>query len=117
RRVLDADAVVDLVALLEPAEDRDGVGDARLVGEDRLETPRERRVLLDVFAVLLERGRADAAELASGERRLEHVARVHRALGRAGADERVELVDEEDDLPLGLLDLLEHGLEALLELA
>ena len=42
---------------------------------------------------------------------------VHRPLGGARADERVELVDEEDDLPVRLLDLLEDGLEALLELA
>ena len=35
----------------------------------------------------------------------------------AGADERVELVDEEDDRALGLLDLLQDGLQAVLELA
>ena len=37
--------------------------------------------------------------------------------GRAGADDRVQLVDEQDDLALGVGDLLEHGLEPLLELA
>ena len=42
---------------------------------------------------------------------------VHRALGRAGADDGVQLVDEQDDLALGVLDLLEDGLEPLLELA
>ena len=56
-------------------------------------------------------------QLAAREHRLEQVGGVHRALGRAGADDRVQLVDEQDDLALGVLDLLEHGLEALLELA
>src|SRR6185312_5124923 len=37
-------------------------------------------------------------------------------LGRAGADERVDLVDEQDDVAAGL-DLLEDLLEALLEVA
>ena len=38
---------------------------------------------------------------------------VHRALaGRAGADDRVHLVDERDDLPVAALDLVEHGLAA-----
>ena len=37
--------------------------------------------------------------------------------GRAGADDGVHLVDEGDDLALGVGDLLEHGLEPLLELA
>ena len=117
RRVLDADLVVDLVALLEPAQDRDRVLDRRLADEHRLEAALERRVLLDVLAVLVERGRADAAQLAARQHRLEHVAGVDRALGRAGADDRVQLVDEHDDLALGVGDLLEHGLEPILELA
>ena len=36
---------------------------------------------------------------------------------RARADQRVHLVDEQDDLAFGALDLVEHGLEPLLELA
>src|SRR5204863_9065739 len=60
---------------------------------------------------------ADAVELAAREHGLEHVAGVGRALGLAGADDGVELVDEEDDAALGLLHLVEHRLEALLELA
>ena len=84
---------------------------------DRLEAALERGVLLDVLAVLVERRGADHAQLAAREHRLEHVAGVHRALGRAGADDGVQLVDERDDLALGVGDLLEHGLEPLLELA
>ena len=70
-----------------------------------------------MLAVLVERGRADGVQLAAREHRLEQVGGVHGALGRAGADDGVQLVDEQDDLALGVLDLLEHGLEALLELA
>ena len=94
RGVLDADAVVDLVALLEAAQDRDRVLDRRLADEDLLEPALERGVLLDVLAVLVERGRADHAQLAAGEHRLDHVAGVDRALGAARADDRVQLVDE-----------------------
>ena len=84
---------------------------------DRLEAPLERRVLLDVLPVLVERGRADGVQLAARQHRLQHVRRVHRAFGRAGADDGVQLVDEQDDLALGVGDLLEHGLQPLLELA
>jgi hypothetical protein len=77
RRVLDADAVVDLVLLLEAAQDRDRVLDARLADQHRLEAALERLVLLDVLAVLVERRRADAAQLAARQRRLEHVGGVH----------------------------------------
>ena len=117
RGVGDADAVVRLVALLEPAQDRDRVLDRRLADVDRLEAPLERRVLLDVLLVLVERGGADRAQLAAGEHRLEQVGGVDGALGGAGADDRVQLVHEQDDLAVGLLDLLEDGLQALLELA
>ena len=76
-----------------------------------LEAPLERRVLLDVLAVLVERRRADHAQLAAGEHRLEHVAGVHRAVaGRAGADDGVQLVDERDDLAAGVLDLVRTAL-------
>ena len=96
RGVADAHAVVRLVALLQAAQDRDRVGDRRLADVDRREAPLERGVLLDVLAVLVERRRADAAQLAAREQRLQQVRGVDRALGRAGADDRVQLVDEED---------------------
>src|SRR4029079_12977784 len=56
------------------------------------------------------------AELAPRERRLEDVRRVDRAFCRARADERVELVDEEDRV-VGVPELLDDLLQALLELA
>ena len=88
-----------------------------LADEDLLEAPLERRVLLDVLAELVERGRADHAQLTAGEHRLDHVAGVHGGVAAgAGADDGVQLVDEGDDLPLGVGDLLEHGLQPLLEL-
>ena len=108
---------MELVALPQPAEDADRLLDVRLVHVDRLEAPLERRVLLDVLAVLIEGRRADHVQLAAREHRLEEVRRVHRALGRPGADDRVQLVEEQHDLAFGVLDLLEHRLESLLELA
>ena len=113
----DLDAVVDLVALLEAAQDGDGVLHRRLVHQHLLEAPLERRILLDVLAVLIERRRADAMQLAARERGLEHVAGIHGALGFAGADHGMQLVDEQDDPPFLLGEIGEHGLQALLELA
>ncbi len=56
-------------------------------------------------------------QLAARQRRLQHVAGVHRALGLAGADHRVQLVDEEDHATLLLRQVVKHALQALLELA
>ena len=55
-------------------------------------------VFLDVLAIFVERRGADAAQLAAGQGRLEQVGRVAAPFGRAGADDRVQLVDEQDDV-------------------
>ena len=75
RAVGDPHAVVQLVFLLEPAQDRDRVLDRRLADEHRLEAPLQRGVLLDILAIFVERGRADAVQLAARQRGLEQVAR------------------------------------------
>ncbi len=104
-----------LVAILHAHQDADRLGLARRVDLDRLEAPLERAVLLDVLAVLGRRGRADAADLAATERRLQDVGGVERPFGRAGPDQRVQLVDEHDDVRV-LGELLHDRLEALFEL-
>ena len=59
---------------------------------------------------------ADRLELAAREHRLEDARGVDRALGGPGADERVQLVDEQHDVA-ARADLLQDLLQALLEVA
>ncbi len=106
--------MVRLVAVAQALEDLDGVGQRRLGHLDRLEPALERGILLDVLAVLVEGGGADDLQLTTGQHGLEDGGRVDRALGRAGADEGVDLVDEQHDVAAGA-DLLEHLLQPLLE--
>ncbi len=113
----DAHVMVRLVFLLEAAQDRDRVLDGRLGDEHRLEAPRQRRVLLDMLSILVERGRADAMEFAPRQRRFEQVGGVHRAFGLPGADQGVHLVDEQDDAALRCGHFIQDGLQPLLELA
>ena len=56
-------------------------------------------------------------QIAPRQRRLEHVAGVHRAFRLAGADQGMQLVDEQDDRAFALGDFLEHAFQALLEFA
>src|ERR1700722_15792309 len=108
---------MDLVALLEPTQNRDGVLDARLLDHHGLEAALQRSVLLDIFAVLVERGRTDAMQFAARQHRLEQVRRIHRAFSRARTDDGVQLVDEQNYLALGFLNFFQDGLEPFLELA
>ena len=117
RVIADCHLVVRLVTLLQATQDGDGVFHARLAHEHLLETAFQCRILFDVLAVLVQRGRADQAQLATGQHRLQHIAGVHRAFGRTRADDGVNLVDEGDDLAVRVLDFVEDALQALLELA
>ena len=117
RAIGDVHAVEDLVLLLQATKDRDSVLNGRLAHQNGLKTAGKRRVLLDVLAVFVKRGRANRVQVATGERGLEDVTGVHGALGGTRAHDGMELVDEQDDLAFGLLDFLEHGLQAVLELA
>ena len=102
-------------ARLQPFEDFHGVLDTGLVDIDLLETPRQGTVLFEDAAVLLIGGRADAAQFARRQQRLEQVGGVHHPAGRrTGTDDHVDFVDENDGARL-LLELVHHRLESLLE--
>src|ERR1017187_9291331 len=111
-----ADRVELLVAVLDAVDDFDGVGFVGRRNFDGLEAALERAILLDGLAIFTGSGGADALNLAAGERRLENVGRVERALSRARANQGVQLVDE-DDRVLILHQLFHDGLEPLFKLA
>ena len=116
RRLDRLAGVFELVILLEigleALEDIDRVRDRRLVDVDLLESAHQRAVLLEILAVFLVGGRADAAQRAGGERRLEQIGSIHGAArGGAGADHGVDFVDEHDGAGIGF-QLLDHLLRA-----
>ena len=96
---------MDFVAFFQSAQNRDRVFNRRLVHHHRLEPPLEGRVFLDVFAILVEGGRADRAQLAARQLRLQQIRRVHRSFRRARADDRMQLVDEQNNFALRISDL------------
>ena len=114
RAVGDLHLVVRLVAVAQPLQDVDRVGQARLGDLDRLEPALQGGILLEVLAVLVEGRRTDRLQLATSEERLQDGGRVDRALRSARTHEGVDLVDEDDDVA-ARTDLLRDLLQALLE--
>ncbi len=90
------------------------MGQARLGDLDRLEAALERGILLEVLAVLVETSSHRSSGARRGQQRLEDRRGVDCALGGTGAHERVDLIDEDDDVAAGA-DLLRDLLQALLE--
>src|SRR5262245_152998 len=109
------DVMERLVAILDAEQHLDRLALGRRIDLDRLEAALERTILLDVLAVF-RRGRgADAANLAARQRRLEDVGGVERTFVRARTHQRVQFVDEHDDVRV-LGQLLHDRLEAFFEL-
>ena len=59
----------------------------------------------------------NAVELTAGELWFDEVGGVHGALGSASTDERMQLIDEQDDIAFLMFEIPQHALETILELA
>ena len=115
RLVLDPHRVVPFEPRAQVEQDVPRLLDRRLVDLHGPEAARERLVFLDELLVFAERGRADDADLAAREYRLEHVGGVgRRAERRTGANHRVDFVDEQDQVR-PLLDLADDVLDPVFE--
>src|SRR5438093_661618 len=73
--------VVLLVFHAQAFQNENRLLDVRRFDLDALKPPLQRGVFFNVFAILVERGRADALQFAATQRGLDDVARVHRAFG------------------------------------
>ncbi len=81
----------------QAAHHGDGHRFRRLLDLDHLEAAGQRGVLLEIFLVFGPGRRGDGAQLAARQRRLQQVGRIALPGRAAGADQRVRLVDEQDD--------------------
>ena len=115
RRIFDADTVMHLVALFEATQDRNRILDRGLAHKSDLEPALQSGVFFNVLAVFVERGGADGAQLAPGQRWLQHVAGINRAFGRACPYQGMQFVNEQDDLAFRLFNLFQHRLEPIFE--
>ena len=115
--VEDAHLVVLLQRRDQAAHHVHAGGFGRLLDLDDLEAAGQGGVLLEVLLVLGPGRGGDRAQLAAGQGRLEQIGGVALPGLPAGADHRVRLVDEEDDRLRRGLHLVDHRLQAVLELA
>mmetsp|Transcript_24617 Transcript_24617/g.41127 ORF Transcript_24617/g.41127 Transcript_24617/m.41127 type:complete len:578 (+) Transcript_24617:1095-2828(+) len=107
--------VVGFVTLAKSLKDADAVIHGGLRHHHGLEAALEGGVLLNVLAVLIQSGCANALQLSTGKRGLQDVGGIDSALGGTSTDKRVHLVDHEDDV-IRLLDFLHKLLQTLFEL-
>ena len=100
---------MDFIFFFEAAQDRDGVFHARLVNKDREKTPRKSGVFFEIFAVLIQGRGTDTMQATACKSRFKEVRRIHRAVALSSPDERVDFIDEENDLAVRRLHLFDDG--------
>ena len=115
RLIADGNLMMCLVGLADALEDVNRLFDGRLFHQHGLEAALQRGVPLDVLAILIQRGGADTLQLTARQGRLQQIRGIHAAARAARAHQHVDFVNEKNGVAIG--DLLDHLLEALLELA
>ena len=109
------DVVVLLVAVLKAVNNGNGVIVIWLTDVDRLKTPLKCSVLLDMFTILLCRSCTNDLDFSTRQRWFQDGRGVDGALCGAGANDGVNLIDEEDVI-LGFFQFSNNLLHAVLKL-
>ena len=109
------DTMVILISLPQPLENLYRLFDRWRLHDHRLEPTFQRSVFFYVLAVFVQSRGANTLQLATGQRRLQHVGCVYGTLGGTRTNERVKLVNEKDHV-LVLSDLVHDRLQPLFEL-
>ena len=89
----------------------------RRVDNNRLETTFQGSIFFNSFAIFIQSCCANALQFSAGKCRFNNVGSIHRALAASSTHQRVDFVDEEDDVALGAHYLLNYAFEPLLKLA
>ena len=109
--------VIFLEIGLQPFEDFHRIGNRRLRHIDLLEAADQCAILFEILPVFLVGGGPHAAQGAGLQRRFQQVRRIHRAAtGGAGADNSVNLVNEQDSV-FQAFQFLDDRFQTLLEIA
>ena len=116
RRIVNLDLVMGFVAGPQSLQDPHRILRAGLLQIDGLEPPFQGGVLFDMAAVFIRRSGPDALEFPPGQSRLQQIAGIHSPLAGPGPHHSVHFIQKKDDLAVGLLHLVHHRLEPLLEL-
>ena len=109
--------MVGFITFFQSAQNCDGVLNGRFQDLNGLESAFKGGIFLNVFAVFIKRGCADASQFAACECRFQHIRRVNGSFRCACADDGVEFVNEEDDLSLRLFNVGEDCLEPVFKFA
>ena len=115
--ILDTHLMMILIPLLEATHYRNGSRRGRLIHCNHLETALQSLVRLEILLILVQGSRADSPEFSTRERRLKDIGRIHRARRPSSTHQRMDFINEQDDLSVTVHNLLHYTFEPFLEFA
>ena len=68
------------------------------INDHFLETTFQRTVFLDILTIFIQSSSANALNLTTSQRRFQHIRRIHRPGSGTSANNRMNLIDKEDDI-------------------
>ena len=107
--IRDFNAMEYFVTFLQTTQNGNRIFNRRFRNQNRLETTFQGGIFFNVFAVFIQRRCANAMQFAAGKHRLEQVACVHAALGFARADNRVQLINKENNLSIAGFNIVQNS--------
>ncbi len=110
-----ADIMVHLILVLDVMQYRQSFLWRCRLHHHLLEAAFESAVLLDILAILVQSRRTDALYLATRQRRLEQIGRIHRTGRITGSHDSVKLIDKQYHIAV-FSQLVEYSLNTLLKL-
>ena len=105
-----------LVTGFDIIQDFHGFLDRSRFHQHFLETTLQSSVFFNILAILVQSCRTDTLNLSASQRRFQHIGSIQATSGTSGTHDRVDLVDEQNDIPV-LRQLGENRLHSLLELS
>ena len=111
--VHDFHSVVYLITILQTTKNGNRILYGRFFYHNRLETTFQSRILFNILTVFIQCGRADTMKLTTGQHRLEHITGIKGSVCLACTDNRMQLINKQDDLTITVLHILKHSFQTL----
>ena len=90
--------MVFFINFFQPVKDPDRILNGGRFHKHGLKTAFQCGILLNAFAVFIQRGGTDALQFAAGQSGLDDIGGIHGAFRPASAHDRMQFVDEQDHL-------------------
>ena len=113
--ILNFYAMINLISFLQTTQNSDGILNRRLIDHNRLEPTFQSRVFFHILSVFIQCSCTDTMQLTSCQHRLQQVACIHCAVRFACTNNRMQLINKEDNLTFALSNLIQNGFQSLLK--